>query len=144
MRPHDEHSRNPAGRIYSFLEYCNTHYEGGTLQSTLPSYLEIDSTSTSDLYLGAAELLQQPAKMRRAIESLTVQPQVPVASLLEDIPRIETAFATGSPGHRPRLQRLRYGRTRVWVKPHSSRWSVTSESNFGTYALTDTVNKVGE
>ncbi|MFJ3392307.1 hypothetical protein [Leifsonia aquatica] len=43
-----------------------------------------------------------------------------------------------------RLQRLRQGLTRVWVKPHSSRWSITSESNLGTYAPTDTINKVGE
>ncbi|MFJ8893564.1 hypothetical protein ACIRCZ_03170 [Leifsonia sp. NPDC102414] len=43
-----------------------------------------------------------------------------------------------------RLQRLRHGLTRVWVKPHASRWSVTSESNFGTYAPADIVKKVGE
>lgn len=43
-----------------------------------------------------------------------------------------------------RLQRLRHGLTRVWVNRHSSRWSITSESNFGTYGPTDTVNKVGE
>jgi hypothetical protein len=43
-----------------------------------------------------------------------------------------------------RLQRLKHGLTRIWVKPHSSHWSVTSESNFGTYGPTDTVKKVGD
>jgi hypothetical protein len=47
------------------------------------------------------------------------------------------------PAEVTRLQGLRHGRTRVWVRSIHQQRSILSDWAFGSFAPTDTVNRVG-
>ena len=47
------------------------------------------------------------------------------------------------PAEVTRLQTLRHGRTRVWVRSVYQQRSFFSDWNFGNFAPTDTVNRIG-
>ncbi|WP_448812164.1 hypothetical protein [Agromyces bauzanensis] len=89
----EDHEKNPAGRIYAFLSYMNSHGSAGHgSYPMVAAYLEADQF-TAKMYAGQALLASQPALMKDLVESLP-NPAVPAAVLLDELDRIETALAS--------------------------------------------------
>jgi len=92
MGEDDEHSRNAAGRIYSFLAFCWTTAVDTSVLDLVAGYLELPSKAyTPQLLTAMAAFLELPGQAKREVEAL-IAPPIPKVTLLDELPRAENAM----------------------------------------------------
>jgi hypothetical protein len=90
---HAENLKNPAGRLYEFLNYCaNNGQSNGPLLPVFTGYLELPNDLTPTVFRALADLREQPDLFRREAAAMTSLP-IPMELFIGDVDQVDNALA---------------------------------------------------